>query len=414
VLVILLQLFCHVTAAPKHGSVTSTDGTEISFTRYPAEGKTLFIWLPSEAGIQEAERRAAAALSQAGNEVWLADLFESRFLPVATSSLDRIPAEDVASLITAAYQQKQNVYLLSNGRGSLPLLRGLHHWQLQHPLRQNLPAVILLSPKFYYETPDPGQAAHLLPIVEQTNALLFIIQPTQSPWRWKLEQTIPALQHGGSDVYLQLLPRVRDRFYFRPDATPQEQALGQRLPALLRQATHYLSNWPPHTRTVNPVTRELAPLPTGKKPRELKTYAGDPLPPPLQLNGLDNKNYDLADYRGQVVLVNFWASWCPPCVHEMPSMQRLQKRLQDRPFTILAVNMAEDRQVINKFLNSKVNVSFPILLDRDGQALQRWGVFAFPTSYVIDKQGRIRYALFGSVDWEDHNIVSKLTALLNE
>jgi len=414
VLVILLQVFCQVTAAPKEDSVTSTDGTEISFTRYPADGKTLFIWLPSEAGIQDGEKRTAAALSQAGHEVWLADIFESRFLPVATSSLDRIPAEDINSLIDAAYEQKQHIYLLSSGRGSLPLLRGLHRWQLQHPSHQTQPAVILLSPKFYYETPDPGQAARLLPIVEQTNALLFIIQPTQSPWRWKLGQTIPALQQAGSDVYLQLLPRVRDRFYFRPDATQREQTLGQHLPALIQQAARALDGWPSQKRTVSPLTRDIAPLPTGKKPRELKPYTGNTTPPPLKLNGLDNNNYDLSDYRGQVVLVNFWASWCPPCVHEMPSMQRLQKRMQDRPFTILAVNMAEDQQTINEFLNTKVNVSFPILLDHDGQALQRWGVFAFPTSYVIDKQGRIRYALFGSVDWEDQDIVSKLIALLNE
>jgi len=414
VLVILLQMFCHVTAAPKEDSVTSPDGTEISFTRYLADGKTLFIWIPSEAGIQKADKRTAAALSQAGHEVWLADLFESRFLPVATSSLDRIPADDINSLINAAYERKQKIYLLSSGRGTLPLLRGLHRWQLQHPSHPNPPAVILLSPKFYYETPDPGQTARLLPIVEQTNALLFIIQPTQSPWRWKLESTMPALQQAGSDVYLRLLPRIRDRFYFRPDATQREQNFAQHLPALIQQAARSLDSWPSRMRTVSPLTRDIAPLPTGKKPRELKPYAGNPAPPPLKLNGLDSKNYDLSDYRGQVVLVNFWASWCPPCVHEMPSMQRLQQRLQDRPFTILAVNMAEDHRTINEFLNNKVNVSFPILMDQDGQALQRWGVFAFPTSYVIDKQGRIRYALFGSVDWEDHDIVNKITALLNE
>ncbi len=407
-------MLCRVAAAIDSEAVISADGTEITFDRYSAAGATLFIWLPSEAGIQESERRTAEVLAAAGHETWLVDLFASRFLPVAASSLDRIPAADITSLISAAQAQKHQVFLISSGRGSLPLLRGLHQWQLQHPRSLKNPAAILLSPKFYYETPDPGQAARLLPIVKHTNAALFIIQPLQSPWRWKLGQTVPALEQSGSDVYLRLLPNVRDRFYFRPDATEQEQALGRQLPTLILQAARLLDAWPDRTRRVTPLKQDIAPLPTGKKERELKVYAGDPSPPALRLTGLDNRSYDLRHYRGQVVLVNFWASWCPPCVHEMPSMERLQNRLQDRPFTILAVNMAEDRQTINEFLNTKVKVTFPILLDSDGDALKRWDVFAFPTSYIIGKQGKIRYALFGSVDWERPDILDKIELLVNE
>jgi peroxiredoxin len=95
-------------------------------------------------------------------------------------------------------------------------------------------------------------------------------------------------------------------------------------------------------------------------------------------------------------------------------MQSLSNRLSDKPFALLAVNMAEKPETIEEFLNDKIKVNFPILLDSDGKALKNWGVFAFPTSYVIDKKGHIRYALFGSVDWNSEDIVSKIELLLKE
>ena len=98
----------------------------------------------------------------------------------------------------------------------------------------------------------------------------------------------------------------------------------------------------------------------------------------------------------------------------MPSMQRLQNHFSAKVFTILGVNMAEDKKTVEIFLNSKVQISFPILFDVNGAALKRWKVFAFPTSYVIGKAGKIRYALYGGVDWENPDIIDKITKLTNE
>lgn len=145
---------------------------------------------------------------------------------------------------------------------------------------------------------------------------------------------------------------------------------------------------------------------------ELKPYTGGETPA-LALPDLAGKHQDLARLRGRVVLINFWASWCPPCVHEMPSMQRLAHRWRDKPFALVAVNMGEDAKTVRAFVD-KLKLDFPIWLDRDGAALKRWKVFAFPTSFVLDRHGRIRYALYGALDWETPETMAKIAALFAE
>ena len=381
---------------------------------YSAKGNTLYIWLPPEGGFQAIHDKTAQKLSTLGIEVWLVDLFEARFLPPVASSLEQIPATDVSSLLAVAEQTGKQVLLVSSGRGTSPLLRGAHQWQQSRPAHNRFRGVILLSPQFYTETPEPGQVAQLLPVVPHTNLPIFIIQPRLSPWFWKLEQTVPALQQSGSEVFVRVLPEVRDRFHYRPDATSIEQQRGNDLASLLHQAGSLLSRLPAKTRPVTPFTAPNPVLAEGKKGRALKPYQGTSQPPALVLTDLQGKRHNLQDYRNKVILVNFWASWCPPCVHEMPSMQRLADKLGTEPFTILAVNMAEPEATIQQFLQTKVKVNFPVLLDQDGAALKRWGVFAFPTSFVIDKQGKIRYALFGSVEWDSEEILATFTTLLSE
>jgi thiol-disulfide isomerase/thioredoxin len=135
--------------------------------------------------------------------------------------------------------------------------------------------------------------------------------------------------------------------------------------------------------------------------------------PSLLLTQLDGDRVDLDQMRGRVVLVNFWAVWCPPCRKEMPSMARLADRLAGQPFTILGVNVGESPEEIRAFLR-QVPVNFPILLDQEARSLKPWNVFAFPTTYVVDKRGRVRLGLFGSIEWDDPEAVARVEALLAE
>ena len=94
-------------------------------------------------------------------------------------------------------------------------------------------------------------------------------------------------------------------------------------------------------------------------------------------------------------------------------MARLTKKLEARPFTILAVNAGDTADDIQAFL-SQVPVNFPILMDAEGATLKPWQVFAFPTSYVVDRRGRLRLGLFGSIEWDDAETIAKLETLLDE
>lgn len=149
-----------------------------------------------------------------------------------------------------------------------------------------------------------------------------------------------------------------------------------------------------------------APVPAG----ELETYPEVGPTPSLALKDLGGKPHTLDDYRGQVVLLNFWATWCPPCLIEMPGMQRLKAALPDTAFTILAVNVKESREKAWRF-QKLVNVDFTVLRDTTGSVAEDWNVAVYPTSYLIDKTGRIRYVAFGALDWDSAEVIAVIRTL---
>jgi len=385
---------------------------DVTVEIHAAKGRDLLIWLPSGFNLGAHEVRLAEELSDRGIEVWRADLIEGRFLTPVETSLEDVPAADVVKLIAEANKATgKRIFLAGLARGGLLALRGAHEWLLQHPDSKVLGGVILLHPNLYVGTPEPGREADYHPVVSQTRTPVFLIQPANSPWRWRLPQTQQALAAGGAQVFVRLIPEVRDRFYFRPDATEVEERSARKLATQLSEALPLLAAAPlaPKLATIR---REASAGIKTPRVRELQRYRANPVPPPLALTTLDGQQIDLATMRGRVVLINFWASWCPPCVHEMPSMQRLKEKLHDQPFTILAVNMGEDRPTIEKFLKEKVSVDFPVLLDTDGAALKRWKVFAFPTSYLIGVDGRIRYGAYGELNWDGPDVFRLISSML--
>jgi len=133
--------------------------------------------------------------------------------------------------------------------------------------------------------------------------------------------------------------------------------------------------------------------------------------PPLALPGLDGRRHALADYRGYVVIVNFWASWCEPCRDEIPAMSALARRHREQGLRLLAVNNGEARAKVDAFL-ARWPVSGTVLHDRNGQALRDWSVAAMPANYLVDRQGRLRRWHLGALDWNASDIAEAALALL--
>jgi peroxiredoxin len=152
----------------------------------------------------------------------------------------------------------------------------------------------------------------------------------------------------------------------------------------------------------------LAAAPAGAA--ELRPWTGGAAPA-LELRALDGPGHRLADYRGKVVLVNFWATWCEPCRDEMPSMQRLKEKLAGKPFAVLAVNLDEPESRIRQFL-SRMKVDFTVLLDPGKKAARAWDARILPASFVIGPDGEIRYSLVGELDWDQERVVDRLAELL--
>ena len=123
--------------------------------------------------------------------------------------------------------------------------------------------------------------------------------------------------------------------------------------------------------------------------------------------------HSVSDYRGKVVLLNFWASWCPPCIYEMPELMRLKQSLSDKPFEILAVNVGEKKYRVRKFAKV-INLELPVLLDMKNKAFDDWGVRTLPTSFLIDANGQVRYRIQGNPGWEHEDTLAVIQQLVSE
>ena len=146
---------------------------------------------------------------------------------------------------------------------------------------------------------------------------------------------------------------------------------------------------------------------------QLTEYWGDLTSPEIKLPDLQGRQHSLTDYRGNVVLVQFWATYCTPCRTEMPTMNRLIKKMRGKPFKIVTVNMAESSEQVRQFLQ-EVPVDFPVLMDSDGSTLNRWKVFAAPANFILDKRGKIIFTLYGAIEWDSDEMVGRLNALSEE
>lgn len=132
----------------------------------------------------------------------------------------------------------------------------------------------------------------------------------------------------------------------------------------------------------------------------------------FSLPDLSDELHTLPDYRGKVVLLNFWASWCPPCIYEMPALKKLKQKLNNQSFEILALNVGEKKYKARKFAKL-IKLDLPVLLDTDSKTFKLWNVKTLPTSFLIDTEGKVRYRIQGNPGWDTTETMDVIYKLLN-
>ena len=142
----------------------------------------------------------------------------------------------------------------------------------------------------------------------------------------------------------------------------------------------------------------------GSRPPRIGTSAPD-----FIVQDTDHK-VELRDFRGKIVVLNFWATWCPPCVEEMPSLVQLEQRLSNKGVTVVGVSVDVDGDAYHKFLKD-YKVDFLTVRDPDQKTSHLYGTFKYPETYIIDRKGIMRRKFIGAVDWSSPEIVDFLTKL---
>ncbi len=141
----------------------------------------------------------------------------------------------------------------------------------------------------------------------------------------------------------------------------------------------------------------------------LTPYKGAQPAPDFELVDVDGDKHRLSDYRGKPLIINFWATWCPPCREEMPSMNRAWHKVKD-DVSMLAINVGEDEDTIFIF-SADYPIDFPVLLDQSGDVIKQWPVKGLPTTFVLDREGNIHYTAVGAREWDDDALLEIVKGL---
>ncbi len=134
------------------------------------------------------------------------------------------------------------------------------------------------------------------------------------------------------------------------------------------------------------------------RPPQVKAIKGQ-LSPNFMLTDITGKDWQLSDLRGKVVFINFWATWCPPCLQELPSMEALNKIMADKPFQMLTI-LYNDRPEFGQSLVNKSGYNFPVLIDSDSSTAKEYGLTGVPETYIVDTQGILREKFIGPFEWD--------------
>ena len=399
--------------AEQETKVIVSSGDEITIEKFPSDGKYLILWLAPEYGLREAHRSMARMLANNNIEVWQSDLLESLFLPLSSTSIKKLDGKRVADLIEYAHKQTgKKIIVAGDSYASLIALHGAHQWQQRQQRQQRqqtkpyLIGAVLFTPNTYVSIPPLGQLPEYMPIISSTNIPLMIYQSKSSSNIGQFDSLVDKLQQHGNPVYTRMTPKMMSVFY---EKNPTE-AMKQQVRPLSVNIKKMIQVLEKHLIPLKPV--KLKKIANHKKGIDiyLKEYKGTISPLAIHLEDAYGIPFSKNNYKGKITVINFWATWCPPCVQEIPSLNRLKNKMKDHPFELISINYAEDKKTILEFME-KVNVEFPVLLDKDGSFAKKWNVIAYPSTFVIDKNGTIKYGVNAAIEWDSPELIEKLKSL---
>lgn len=390
-------------------SLELPSGHEVVVDVYGKAGKIRILWIGPSYGLHARHQQVARDLANMGLQVWQTDLAEALFLPRGAQAMRDIPSKVVAELIQAVSDKgKYKVLIISGSYGTIPSLRGVHAWQASQPGQRSILGVILFSPYLYTHVPNLGEAPQLVEISSATSVPVYIFQAEKNANRGHLPAMVKQLQKH-APVYTEIMQGVTSLFYKEDNAAQTLERL-KTVAGKIKKIMPLLSS---HQYPLKAVALTKVKLPENKLGLDdrLKPYQGQIKAQAFSLKDVNGKSYSLTDFKGKLSVINFWASWCPPCVEEIPSLNRLRQKMQGKPFHLISINYAEPAERIRLFMKT-VAVDFPVLLDTEGKTAANWKVVAFPSTFVIGPDGEIRYGVNAAIHWDTDDVIGSLNALL--
>ena len=392
-------------------TVPTASGEELVAERFRGNGGYLMLWFAPEYGFRSNHRVLAKKLAEGGIEVWLSNIPESLFLPNGTQSIRELDGSHVADMIDYAHDNTgKKIVVSGDSYGAVVALVGARRWQQRrHEDSRFLIGAILFSPYAYASIPPLGELPEYLPIVSATNIPIGIYQTTGSAIFSQFKTLLEQLQQHGSPVYTELVPDIMSLFY----QDPPTEAMARHSDPMPSKIGRMLTALEGHPLPTLPIAVESDVSIKSGIDVYLKEFQGSVTPRRIELQNTSGNKIIYEDFKGKVTLINFWATWCPPCVEEIPSLNRLRSKMSDSPFELISINYAEENSDIQSFMK-RVRVDFPVLLDQDGQFAREWKVISYPSTFIIDPKGVIRYGVNAAIDWDDPEVIAKLKSLLGE
>jgi len=409
---LIFILLSSVIVAGEELEIELSSGNTISIDTYASGGDTLFLYLPSERGFGKGHVPTAQQLALGGYDVWVADLHSSYMMPKYRSSIDRFNIDDLIELVDIAKNKSfKKIFFLTSGRGAQLALKVAYQWQLNNPKSDLLRGHILHSPHLIDGKPGLGRIAKYIDVTNYSNLPIYMLLPQFGTKYFRGEEIAKQLKEGGSSVFIHRFKEVHGGFHMRDvkDLTKIDVKAKDSLSEVYTRAARLMNT----VSISKPLTANKNIQKSSKivfSEPVLKLYQGIQNIR-LKLNTFDDKLMDISKYKGRVILLNFWASWCRPCVKEIPSLVRLQQQFDQDDFKIITINIGESKEQIIEFMK-KVKLELPIMMDAGGQAIKDWGVYAYPSNFVLDRKGVIRYAYRGALEWDSQSIINTIKKLL--